>query len=117
MHIDPARLWKSDTPAYVVVLDAECRYDHEVHGRYLAAERFCPADVADIEPRERRYDPRVTPRWPCQKIVTLSGLILTDGDDGLRPVRMETRGCPNSTRLASSVPFSPTWRNWVMSRS
>ena len=94
MHIDPARLWKSDIPAHVVVLDAECRYDHEAHGRYLAAERFSPADVADLDPRDRRYDPRVTPRWPCQKIVTLSWLVLTDGDDGLRPVRMETRGCP-----------------------
>lgn len=42
MHIDPARVWKTDTPGYVVVLDAECRYDHQVHGRYLAAERCTP---------------------------------------------------------------------------
>lgn len=94
MHIDPSRLWKADTPGYVVVLDAECRYDHHVHGRYLQAERFVPADVADLSPRDRRTDPRVTPRWACQQIVALSWLVLADTEDGLRPLRMETRGAP-----------------------
>lgn len=94
MHIDPSRLWKASTPGYVVVLDAECRYDHTSHGRYLAAERFVPGDVADLSPRDRRTDPRVTPRWPCQQIVALSWLVLTDTDDGLRPLRLETRGAP-----------------------
>lgn len=96
MYLDPARIWKTDKPSYVVVLDAETRYDHAVHGRYLAAERCTPADLADLHPRDRRHDPRATPRWPCRQIVALSWLVLTDGDDGLRPVRMETRGCPET---------------------
>jgi len=105
MHIDPARIWKTDTPGYVVVLDAECRYDHQVHGRYLAAERCTPADIADLHPRERRHDPRATPRWPCQQIVALSWLVLTDGDDGLRPIRMETRGCPEQDEAGIVAAF------------
>ncbi len=105
MHIDPARIWKTDTPGYVVVLDAECRYDHQVHGRYLAAERCTPSDIADLHPRDRRHDPRVTPRWPCQQIVALSWLVLTDGDDGLRPIRMETRGCPEQDEAGIVAAF------------
>ena len=94
MHHDLTSLWKSNTPRFVVVLDAELAYDHEAHGRYQASERFLPADAAHLSPRELRTDPRVMPRWPCHRITTLSWLVMTEAADGLRPVRLETRGLP-----------------------
>lgn len=100
MNHDITSLWKSTSPRFVVVLDAECAYDHEAHGRYLAAERCTPADLANLHSRDRRHDPRVTPRWPCRRITTLSWLVLTEADDGLRPVRMETRGLPEQDEAA-----------------
>lgn len=94
MNYDITSLWKSTSPRFVVVLDAECAYDHEAHGRYLAAERCTRADIADLHPRDRRHDPRATPRWPCRRITTLSWLVMTEAEDGLRPVRLETRSLP-----------------------
>lgn len=100
MHHDLTSLWKSNTPRFVVVLDAELAYDHEAHARYQAAERFLPADATHLSPREMRTDPRVTPRWPCHRITTLSWLVMTEAEDGLRPVRLETRGLPEQDEAA-----------------
>lgn len=100
MHHDLTSLWKSNTPRFVVVLDAELAYDHEAHARYQAAERFLPTDAAHLSPREMRTDPRVTPRWPCHRITTLSWLVMTEAADGLRPVRLETRGLPEQDEAA-----------------
>lgn len=100
MHHDLTLLWKSNTPRFVVVLDAELAYDHEAHARYQAAERFLAADAAHLSPRELRTDPRVTPRWPCKRITTLSWLVMTEAADGLRPVRLETRGLPEQDEAA-----------------
>ncbi|PVE52002.1 hypothetical protein DC429_16865 [Arthrobacter sp. TPD3018] len=100
MHHDLTSLWKSDTPRFVVVLDAECSYDHEAHARYQASERFLPADSAHLSPRELRADPRVTPRWPCHRITTLSWLVMTEAEDGLRPIQLETRGLPEQDETA-----------------
>ena len=94
MHHDLNSLWKSTPPRFVVVLDAELAYDHEAHARYQMAERFLPVDAGHLSPRELRTDPRVTPRWPCHRITTLSWLVMTEAKDGLRPVRLETRGLP-----------------------
>ena len=100
MHHDLTSLWKRNTPRFVVVLDAELAYDHEAHGRYQASERFLPTDAANLSLRELRTDPRVTPRWPCHRITTLSWLIMTEAEDGLRPVRLETRGLPEQDEAA-----------------
>lgn len=100
MHHDLTSLWKSTAPRFVVVLDAELAYDHEAHARYQASERFLPADAAHLSPRELRTDPRVTPRWPCHRITTLSWMVMTEADDGLRPVRLETRGLPEQEEVA-----------------
>ena len=100
MHHDVPSLWKSKTPRFVVVLDAELAYDREAHARYLAAERFVPADVAHLSPQDLRTDPRVTPRWPCKRITALSWLVMTEAEDGLRPVRLETRGLPEQDEAA-----------------
>jgi hypothetical protein len=105
MHIDPSRLWKTDSPRTVVVLDAELAYDHPAHARYQAAERFDPADALALSPKEARTDPRVTPRWPCHRITTLSWLVMADAEDGLRPVRMETRGLPEQDEAAVLAAF------------
>jgi hypothetical protein len=94
MHHDLNSLWKSTSPRFVVVLDAELAYDHAAHARYQASERFLPADAGHLSPRDLRTDPRVTPRWPCHRITTLSWLVMTEAEDGLRPVRLETRGLP-----------------------
>ncbi len=100
MHHNLTSLWKSTAPRFVVVLDAELAYDHEAHGRYQASERFLPADAANLSSRELRTDPRVTPRWPCHRITTLSWLVMTEAEDGLRPVRLETRGLPEHDEAA-----------------
>jgi hypothetical protein len=105
MHHDLTSLWKSNTPRFVVVLDAELAYDHEAHARYQASERFLPADGAHLSPRELRIDPRVTPRWPCHRITTLSWLVMTEAEDGLRPVRLETRGLPEQDEAAALRAF------------
>lgn len=94
MHHDLNSLWKSTSPRFVVVLDAELAYDDEAHARYQMAERFLPVDAGHLSPRELRTDPRVTPRWPCHRITTLSWLVMTEAEDGLRPMRLETRGLP-----------------------
>lgn len=94
MHIDPVRLFKADTPNTIVILDAEVQYDHDVHRRYQASERWSPEDARGLDRREARGDPRITPRWACQRIVALSWLVMSQGDDGLRPVRMHTCGAP-----------------------
>ncbi|WP_294201328.1 hypothetical protein [uncultured Sphingomonas sp.] len=100
MHHDLTTLWKSTAPRFVVVLDAELAYDHEAHGRYQASERFLPADAANLSLRELRTDPRVTPRWPCHRITTLSWLVMTEAEDGLRPVRLESRRSDARHRIA-----------------
>ena len=91
---------KTTPPPSVVALDAEPAYDHEAHARYQASERFLPADAAHLSPRELRTDPRVTPRWPCHRITALSWLVMTEAEDGLRPVRLETRGLPEQDEAA-----------------
>lgn len=105
MHYDLNSLWKSTSPRFVVVLDAELAYDHEAHARYQMAERFLPTDAAHLSPREMRTDPRVTPRWPCHQITTLSWLVMTEAEDGLRPVRLETRGLPEQDEAAALRAF------------
>jgi hypothetical protein len=100
MHHDVTSLWKSTSPRFVVVLDAELAYDHEAHARYQAAERFLPADASHLTPRDLRTDPRVTPRWPCHRITTLSWLVMTEAADGLRPLRLETLGLPEHDEAA-----------------
>ncbi len=109
MHHDLTSLWKSNTPRFVVVLDAELAYDHGAHARYQAAERFLPADAAYLSPREMRTDPRVTPRWPCHRITTLSWLVMTEAADGLRPVRLEMR-CSSQLIRSLTVSSSPRQR-------
>lgn len=101
MHHDLTSLFKSTSPRFVVVLDAERAYDLEAHARYQASERFLPADAAHLLPR----DPRVTPRWPCHRITTLSWLVMTDAEDGLRPVRLETRGLPEQDEAGGLKAF------------
>ena len=105
MNYDVTSLWKSTAPRFVVVLDAECAYDHESHARYHVAERFQPADAAHLSPREVRTNPRVTPRWACRRITTLSWMVMTEAEDGLRPVRMETRGLPEQNEAAILAAF------------
>jgi len=105
MHIDPARVWKTDQPRFVVVLDAELQYDHAVHARYQASERFLPSDAPTLSQREARNDPRVTPRWPCHRISVLSWLVMTETEDGLRPIRLETRGEPEQDEAAIVTAF------------
>ena len=83
-------------PAYAVVFDIEVQHDLEAHGQYRAIEEFTDADAAALTHKEARNDPRVVPRWPFHRIVTMSWLVLTDGPDGLRPIRLETRGCPEA---------------------
>lgn len=100
MRYGPSSLWKSDTPRFVVVLDTESIYDHEAHGRYLISEEFSPSDLAQLSERDARNDPRVTPRWPCQRITTLSWMVMTEAEDGLRPLRLETRGLPEHDETA-----------------
>lgn len=94
MHIDPARVFKPAVPRFTVVLDAEVIYDDAAHARYQAAERFDPTDTRPMPARKAAKDPRVTPRWPCQRITALSWLVMTDGVDGLRPLRLETASRP-----------------------
>lgn len=105
MHHDLTSLWKSTSPRFVVVLDAERAYDHEAHTRYQASERFLLADATHLSPRELRIDPRVTPRWPCHRITALSWLVMTDAEDGLRPVRLETRGLPEQDEASALKAF------------
>lgn len=105
MHQNLISLWKSTSPRFVVVLDAELAYDHAAHARYQLAERFLPADAAHLSPREVRTDPRVTPRWPCHRITALSWLVMTEAEDGLRPVRLETRGLPEQDEAAALRAF------------
>lgn len=105
MHHDLNSLWKGTSPRFVVVLDAELAYDHEAHARYQMAERFLPVDAGHLSPREVRTDPRVTPRWPCHRITTLSWLVMTEAEDGLRPVRLETRGLPEQDEAAALRAF------------
>lgn len=105
MHIDPNSLWKTDQPRFVVVLDAEMAYDMAAHRRYQASERFDPTDAEQLSVREQRNDPRITPRWACQYITTLSWLVMIDGDDGLRPLRLETRGLPEHDEAAVLTAF------------
>lgn len=105
MHVDSNSLWKSTSPRFVVVLDAELAYDHEAHARYQMAERFLPVDAGHLSPREMRTDPRVTPRWPCHRITTLSWLVMTEAEDGLRPVRLETPGLPEQDEAAALRAF------------
>lgn len=100
MHHDLTSLWKSNKPRFVVVLDAELAYDREAHARYQASERFLPPDATHLSPRVLRPDPRVTPRWPCHRITTLSWLVMTEAEDGLRPVRLETGGLPEQDEAA-----------------
>ena len=99
MHIDPTRLFRTDKPRSIVVLDAEVQYDYGVHRRYQASERWLPDDAMTLSRRQARADPRVTPRWPCQRIVALSYLVMSDGGDGLRPVRMTTCGAPEQNEV------------------
>lgn len=94
MHMDPNRIFKAPSPNVFVVLDAETRNDHEVHERYLAVERVTDNDGPPLSGRIAASDPRIFPRWPCQQIRVLSWLVMTEAEDGLRPVRMETRGAP-----------------------
>lgn len=101
MHHELTSLWKSDTPRFVVVLDAERAYDHEAHARYRASERFVPGYAEHLPP----HDPRVTPRWPCQRVVALSWLVMTEAEDGLRPIRLETRGLPEQDEAAVLAAF------------
>lgn len=105
MHINPTRLWKTDRPRFVVVLDAEVFYDHAAHARYQAAERFDPADLSGLPARKVAKDPRVRPRWPCHRITTLSWLVLSDGDDGLHPHRLVTVGMPEAGEAAILARF------------
>lgn len=105
MKFDPSRLWKIDGPRTVVVLDGEFRYDAAAHARYQAAERFVPSDPISQSAREARNDPRVTPRWPCHQLVTLSWLVMIDGEDGLRPIRLETRGLPEDDECSVLTAF------------
>lgn len=105
MHIDTTQLWKNSAPRFTVVLDAEVRYDHSAHARYQAAERFLPSDAAAFSPQQLRTDPRVSPRWPCHRIVALSWLVMTEAEDGLRPVRLETRGQPEHDEAAIIAAF------------
>jgi predicted PolB exonuclease-like 3'-5' exonuclease len=100
INADAARLFKSEHPRTVIVLDAEVRYDDEVHRRYQATERWQPEDVAALDRRHAQSDPRVTPRWACQQIVALSWLVMTECEDGLRPVRMRTVGKPEHAEAA-----------------
>lgn len=94
MFIDSFPPRVADARLPFVVLDTESEYDLDVHDRYLTAERFTDDDKAALHPRDAREDPRVHPRWPCQRITAMSWLILRDGPDGLVPERMETRGRP-----------------------
>lgn len=94
MHIELPRLWKSDKPSFTVVLDCEVLYDEAAHARYRKAERFELKHALSMRARDAAKDPRVTPRWPCKRITTLSWLVMGDGDDGLRPLRLETLGRP-----------------------
>ncbi len=100
MYLDPNSLWKSSTPRTVVVLDAELAYDDAAHARYRMAERFLPDDVGQLSLRDARTDPRVTPRWPGHHITVLSWLVMTEAEDGLRPLRLETRGLPERDEAA-----------------
>jgi hypothetical protein len=100
MHINTTPLWKA-APRFTVVIDAEVRYDHAAHSRYQSAERFLPGDAALLSLQQQRSDPRVTPRWPCHRIVALSWLVMTQCEDGLRPVRLETRGMPEQDEPAA----------------
>ncbi|AOR76450.1 hypothetical protein [Novosphingobium resinovorum] len=94
MFIDSFPPRVADARLPFVVLDTESEYDLDVHDRYLAAERFTDDDKVALHPRDAREDPRVHPRWPCQRITAMSWLILRDTSDGLVPERMETRGRP-----------------------
>lgn len=94
MRIDPARLFKSDTPRFTIVLDGEFRDDIQAHARYQASERFTPGDMDRLDPRHASDDPLVKPRWPFKRLVTLSWLVLSHGPDGYRPLRIESRGLP-----------------------
>lgn len=71
MHIDTTQLWKNSALRFTVVLDAEVRYNHSAHARYQPAECFLPSDAAAFSPQQLRTDPRVSRRWPCQRIVAL----------------------------------------------
>lgn len=101
MHHDLTSLWKSDTPRFVVVLDAERAYDHQAHARYQASERIQPFQ-AEYLPSN---DPCVTPRWPLRRIATLSWLVMTEADGGLRPIRLETRSLPEHDEAAILAGF------------
>lgn len=105
MHIEPNRLFKADTPNVFVILDAETEYALDVHDRYLAAERVKPEDIPTRTASDPKQDPRLTPRWAAQRINTLSWLVMIDGSDGLRPVRMETRGAPEHDEGAIVASF------------
>lgn len=103
MHPRPFRA--DDMPRTIVVIDTESQYDTQAHGRYLDAERFT-AEIHDgLNRREAREDPRIKPRWPCQRITTMSWLILHEGPDGLVPHRMETRGFPEQDECAILTAF------------
>ena len=101
MHHDLTPLWKSDTPRFVVVLDAERAYDYEAHTRYQASERLRPGQAEYLP----SHDPCVTPRWPLRRIAALSSLVMTDADDGLRPIRLETRSLPEQDEAAILAAF------------
>lgn len=72
MHINPARVFKAAAPRFIVVLDGEFAYDTAAHARYQATERFVPEDRPKAKPADASNDPRVTPRWPFLRLVTLS---------------------------------------------
>lgn len=100
INADAKRLFKADQPRTTIVLDAEVRYDHDVHRRYQASERWRPEDVATLDRRHAQTDPRVTPRWACQQIAALCWLVMIESEDGLRPVRMRTVGEPEHAEAA-----------------
>ncbi|WP_257555404.1 hypothetical protein [Sphingobium sp. CFD-2] len=105
MHIDPARAFKAASPRFIVVLDGEFTYDTAAHARYQATERFAPNDRPTGKPADASNDPRVTPRWPFLRLVTLSWLVLSDAGDGLRPLRLESRGLPEQDEAAILTAF------------
>jgi hypothetical protein len=79
---------------YTVILDCEFRYALDAHSRYQVSERFDPTCLDDY--RNNARDPCVTPRWPLHEIVTMSWLILCEVDGNLTPIRLETRGLPET---------------------
>lgn len=105
MHIDPARVFKPASPRFIIVLDGEFAYDTTAHARYQATERFAPNDRPIGKPADAADDPRIKPRWPFRRLVTLAWLVMSDTGDGLRALRIECRSLPEQDEAAILTAF------------